>query len=331
MDSASARRRSPGDGATSQRLWLVVTALGVVYVVWGSTYLAIRIVVEEAPPLTSMGLRFFAAGAVLALVLSVRHGLSRFAVGPRELLGCAFLGLMLPTLGNGLVAVGERMGAPSGVTALLIAISPLWIVLLRRAGGDRPARLTLLGVLIGFAGLALLVLAGRDQGADHELPLAAAGVILFASSCWATGSYLQPRLWLPRDVFVTAVYEMLFGGLMLIVLGSLAGERFSGDYGSRTWLALGYLALFGSLIAYTSYVWLLANAPISLVATFAYVNPVVAVFLGWLILSEPVTGPVLLGGGIVVVGVVVVITSERPRKQPMAGAVPAGVTGPEAR
>lgn len=294
---------------------LVVGALGVVYVVWGSTYLGIRIVVEEAPPMTSMGLRFMAAGVLLGVLLSFKGGLRRLAVRPRELLGASLLGLLLPMLGNGLVSVGEDLGAPSGATALLIAVAPLLIVTFRAVGGDRPSALSLFGVLLGFVGLAYLVLAG--SGAGGELPLVPALVILAAASFWAFGSFIQPKLVLPQDVFVTTVYEMVSGGLIMVTVGFLAGERFTGDYSLRTWLALGYLVVFGSMLAFTAYVWLLANAPISLVATYAYVNPVVAVFLGWLILGEAVTVPVVVGGGIVVLAVAIVITAERPRRKPL--------------
>jgi drug/metabolite transporter (DMT)-like permease len=303
---------APATTKAAPRLGLVVAALAVVYVVWGSTYLGIRIVVEEAPPLMSGGLRFMTAGVILALVLAVRGGVRRLAVTPRQLAGAAFMGLMLPMLGNGLVSVGEDLGAPSGVTALLIASIPLWIVVFRVIARDRPRALSLVGMLLGFSGLAFLMLAGRSGG--DQLPLGAVAIILFAAFCWATGSYLQPRLTLPKDVFVTAVYEMLSGGLIMTVTGFVAGEQFTGDYSARTWLALGYLVVFGSVFAFTSYVWLLANAPISLVATYAYVNPVVAVFLGWLILSEAITVPILIGGGIVVLAVALVITAERPPK-----------------
>jgi drug/metabolite transporter (DMT)-like permease len=219
---------------------------------------------------------------------------------------------MLPALGNGLVSVGEDMGAPSGITALLIAGVPLWIVVFRAAAGDRPRLLTLAGVLLGFSGLAYLVLVGRSSG-SMDLPLPAAVIIVVACTCWSMGSYLQPRLWLPEDVFVATVYEMICGGLIMVLVGLAAGERFTADYSARTWLALGYLVLFGSMLAFTAYVWLLARAPISLVSTYAYVNPVVAVFLGWLLLAEPVTAAVVVGGGIVVLAVAVVITAERPR------------------
>lgn len=306
---------------------LVVAALVVVYVVWGSTYLAIRIVVEEAPPLTSMGLRYTTAAVILAALLSTRGGLRRLRITTRQALGTAFLGLMLPLLGNGMVSVAEDHGATSGVTALLIAIAPLIIVVFRVAEGDRPKPLTTVGVMLGFVGLAVLVLLGRG-GADG-FGLGPALLVLFASTCWAFGSYVQPRLWLPEDVFVTTVYEMLFGGLMLISLGLVAGERFTAAYDARTWAALAYLVVFGSVIAFTSYVWLVANAPISFVATYAYVNPIVAVFLGWLVLSEHVTAGVLVGGGIVVLAVALVIGAERPRRSLEAAVASSGEPLPE--
>ncbi|QNN54282.1 EamA family transporter [Nocardioides mesophilus] len=319
-------QRVPGT-AGAPGFGLVMTALVVVYVVWGSTYLGIRIVVEEAPPLTSMGLRYATAGVLLGAVLTVRGGLRRLRLTRRQALGAAALGLFLPVLGNGMVSVAENLGAPSGVTALLIAIAPLIIVVFRVAEGDRPGPLTLAGVLLGFAGLAVLVLLGR--GGAGDFPLGAALLVLFASSCWALGSYLQPRLPLPEDVFVTTVYEMLFGGAMLTVLGFVSGERFTGDYSARTWLALAYLVVFGSVVAFTAYVWLLDSAPISLVATYAYVNPVVAVFLGWLVLSEAVTGAVLAGGAIVVLAVALVITAERPRRTPEVALASSGEPLPE--
>ena len=310
------------------RFGLVLTAMITVYVVWGSTYLGIRIVVAEAPPLTSMGLRYTTAAVVLGAILVARGGLRRLRLTRRQALGAAFLGLMLPVLGNGMVSVAEHHGATSGVTALLIAIAPLIIVVFRVVEGDRPKPLTLVGVLLGFVGLAVLVLLGRGAGAD-SFGLAPALLVLFASTCWAFGSYMQPRLWLPEDVFVTTVYEMLFGGLLLVALGTASGERFTASYSGRTWVALAYLVVFGSVVAFTAYVWLLANAPISFVATYAYVNPVVAVFLGWLVLSEPVTAAVLAGGGVVVLAVALVISAERPRRAREAAVASSGEPVPE--
>lgn len=305
----AARRGSVHSGGAP--FGLVLTALMIVYLVWGSTYLGIAIVVEEAPPMVSMGLRYTAAGVALGAVLSLRGGPARLRLSGRQALGVGFLAVMLPVLGNGMVSVAENLGAPSGVTGLLIAAAPLMIVLFRLAERDQPRPLTLIGVLVGFVGLTVLVLQG---GATAGFPLGPALLVLFASTCWALGSYLQPRLWLPRNVFVITAYEMLFGGLILIAMGLATGEQFTGDYSARTWSALAYLTVFGSVVSFTAYVWLLANASISLVATFAYVNPVVAVGLGWLVLSETVTSAVLVGGGIVIASVALVIAAERPRQ-----------------
>ncbi len=298
-----------GGAAAPARWGLVAVALAVVYVVWGSTYLGIRIVVEEADPLTAMGQRYTVAGLLLGIVLALRSGVTRLAITRRQLLGCGALGLLLPLLGNGMVAVAESRGATSGFTALLIAVTPLAIVVYRMVERDRPRTMTLVGVLAGFAGLAVLVLLGR--GEVDPVPLGPALLILFAGCCWALGSYVQPRLWLPRDPFVIAVYEMLLGGLLMTATGLAVGQELTLDYTARTWTALGYLVVFGSVLAFTAYVWLVANAPISLVATYAYVNPVVAVLLGWLVLGETITVPTLVGGAIVVAAVAVVITSER--------------------
>jgi drug/metabolite transporter (DMT)-like permease len=292
---------------------LVLAALLVVYVVWGSTYLGIRVVVEEAPPLLGMGTRYGLAGVLLATLLSTRGGLRRLRVTRRELAGCAFLGLMLPVLGNGMVSVAEDHGAESGITALLIAIAPLMITMFRYLDGDPPRPLSVLGVLMGLGGLAYLVLAGSDEG---HVPIGAALLVLFASTCWAFGSWSQPKLPLPRDVFVMTAWEMATGGLMLMTLGLVRGERLHpASYPASTFVAWAYLVLFGSMLAFTAYVWLLSNAPIGLVATYAYVNPVVAVGLGALILGERLTPAVLLGGGIIVAAVAIVITVERPRRK----------------
>jgi drug/metabolite transporter (DMT)-like permease len=258
------------------------------------------------------------------LLLSLRGGLSRLRVTRRELLGCATVGLLLPVLGNGLVSVGENLGTPSGVTALLIAIAPLMIAVFRFASGDRPKPLSILGLLLGFAGLAYLVLVGRNTGGADRIPVGAALIVLFASTCWAFGSWVQPRLTLPADAFVMTVHEMWIGGSILLVVGTLSGERFHlGDYSAKTWVAWAYLVVFGSMVAFSAYVWLLGNAPISLVATYAYVNPVVAVALGALILDEPITSAVLVGGVVIVAAVAIVISVERVRRVDRVTAAPA--------
>ena len=301
---------------TKARLGLVVGALTIVYVVWGSTYLGIRVVVEEMPPLTGMGSRFLLAGVLLGLLLKLRG--TDIRVSRAELLGAALIGLMLPLLGNGLVAIGEDAGTPSGVAALLVAAVPLFITAYRFLAGDWPKVWSVVGVLLGFGGLAWLVLGGREQG---HVPFGGAAIVLAASAFWAFGSWIQPRLTLPDNAFVLTVHEMWTGGLMMITFGLLRGEDPRPlDYGTETWVAWSYLVVFGSMLAFSAYVWLLSNAPIGLVATYAYVNPVVAVFLGWLVRDEPITSAVVVGGLVIVVAVAIVISVER---RPAAAEEPA--------
>jgi len=292
---------------TRAKVGLVAAALVIVYIVWGSTYLAIRVVVEEMPPLTGMGSRFLLAGLLLGALLALRG--TDIRVIRAELLGATLLGLMLPLLGNGFVAIGEDLGTPSAVAALLVAAVPLFVTVYRFLAGDWPRAWSVVGVVLGFLGLAWLVLGGHDQAG---VPLRGAAIVLAASAFWAFGSWVQPRLKLPENAFVLAVHEMWTGGVMMIALGLVRGEDFAPfEYGGRTWLAWSYLVVFGSMLAFSAYVWLLANAPIGLVATYAYVNPVVAVFLGWLILAEPITSAVVVGGLVIVVAVAIVISVER--------------------
>ncbi|TCC11538.1 EamA family transporter [Kribbella soli] len=310
--AASAPARVVDTGSRTASGAMIWTALAVVYVVWGSTYLAIRVVVEaEIPPMLGMATRFLTAAALMAAGLAVKSGWQRLRITRREAIGAATVGILLLAFGNGAVAIAEQT-VPSGLAALLVAAIPLWLMLLRVGGGERPLSMTWVGVLIGFGGAALLALSGGNTSAK---PLSVA-ILVVGTICWATGSRYAPRLGLPCDPLVTALYEMVFGGTAMVLLGVLRGEpgRLHLDriHGSG-WIALAYLVVFGSLLAYTAYSYLLANAPISLVGTYAYVNPAVAVFLGWLILSESLTWQILLGGAVIIVGVALVVTSERRR------------------
>ncbi len=289
--------------------WLIAVALGIVYVVWGSTYLAIRVLVEDLPPFASASWRYLVAGLLLGAILAMRGGVRRLRATRQELVGCAALGLLLPALGNGLVMLGEHEGAPSGIAALLIAAVPLWVILYRWLTGDLPSGRTLAGVLLGFAGLVVLI---TSQGVSGDVPVLACLIIMGATVFWSLGSWSQPRLSLPKDAFVLTVYEMVFGSLWLLVFAAVRGEHLLPTAAPLdAWIAWAYLVTFGSVVAFTAYVWVLSVAPISLVATYAYVNPVVAVFLGWLILSEAVTLPIVVGGAIVVGAVAIVVSAER--------------------
>jgi drug/metabolite transporter (DMT)-like permease len=295
------------EGRLTRHALLVVAAMTIVYVLWGSVYVAVRVVVEDAPPLLSVGPRYVVAGLALGVIAVCRKGFAVLRMSRRELLGCALLAMLLPILTNATVVVAVSLGVAAGPAALLSALTPISIAVLRTADGDRPRTVTVVGVLVGFAGLAVLLLGGRSVSG---FPLGPSLLVVVAANFWAIGSFLQPRLRLPRDVFVTAACEMVLGGLALTVLALAGGERVSSDWPAKTWLIMGYLT-FSTMVAFTSYVWLLANARISLVSTHAYVNPVVAVLLAWLLLSEPLTWPVVAGGLVVVVAVILVITGER--------------------
>jgi drug/metabolite transporter (DMT)-like permease len=289
---------------------LVIVAMAIVYVLWGSVYVAVRVVVEDAPPLLSVGPRYVVAGVALGAIAVLRRGFGVLAMSRQALVGCAFLALLLPILTNATVVVAVSLGVGAGPAALLSALTPISIALLRVGDGDRPRPATVVGVLVGFAGLAVLLLGGRSVGG---FPLGPSLLVVLAANFWAIGSFLQPRLRLPSDVFVTAATEMVLGGLALTVLAIASGERISSHWPAKTWLAMAYLTV-STMLAFTSYVWLLSNTRISLVSTHAYVNPVVAVVLAWLLLSEPLTWPVIAGGLVVVVAVVLVIGGERPSR-----------------
>ncbi|MFD8013502.1 EamA family transporter [Streptomyces sp. NPDC059762] len=289
----------------------VWAALAIVYVVWGSTYLGIRIVVDTVPPFLASGSRFVVAALLLAAIVAWRHGPAALKVDRRRLGSAALVGLLLILGGNGLVNLAET-DIPSGLAALLVAAVPVWVVLLRTVAGERPGLGGYGGVLLGMAGLAVLTL----PGLSGEVGIGGVLIVLVAALLWSLGTVSSARLPLPANPFTASVYEMLAGGVAGIVVGLIRGEHRGFDPGTvstGSWLALGYLVVFGSLIAFTAYAWLLQSAPVSLAATYAYVNPVVAVLLGALILDEALTWPILLGGAIVVAAVCLIVSTERRR------------------
>ncbi|MFH7598393.1 EamA family transporter [Streptomyces racemochromogenes] len=287
----------------------VWTALAVVYVVWGSTYLGIRIVVQTMPPFLSAGARFLTAGLILAGVVAWRYGPAALRVTGAQLRSTLVVGLLLVLGGNGLVVLAET-SVPSGLAALLVASVPMWVVVLRAVTGDRPPLRTLLGVLVGLAGLAVLT----SPGLSGEVRLSGVLLVVAGSVAWSLGSFSAGRLPLPGNPFTGSAYQMLWGGASQVLVGLARGEQRGldpGSFSTAAWLALGYLVLIGSVVGFTAYAWLLQAAPLSLVATYAYVNPVVAVALGALVLDEPLTLPIVLGGAIVVVAVGVIVSTER--------------------
>jgi drug/metabolite transporter (DMT)-like permease len=289
--------------------WLGPLALGTIYVVWGSTYLAIRVMVEDIPPLIGAAARFLVAGAILYAWVALRRPAAARAITKRQLLGAAVVGVLLMFGGNGMVTLAEEE-VPSGLAALLIASEPLWVILLR--GGvarERVPATTLVSVAIGFVGVALLVLPGeRPEGA----PLGWSLLVVLAALLWASGSFAASRMDRPSDLLTTTAWQMLLGGGFMAGVGLAAGEAGElhlAEVSLDSALAFLFLIFVGSIAAFTAYNWLLQHVAISTVSTYAFVNPVIAVFLGWAILSEEITIFVVAGSAVIVAAVAFVVLS----------------------
>ncbi|HSC47766.1 MAG TPA: EamA family transporter [Gammaproteobacteria bacterium] len=298
----------------------VVLGFAAVYILWGSTYLGIRFAVASMPPLLMAGVRHLIAGAILYILVRLTgtprptrlHWRSALLVGGLLLLG-----------GNGLVCLAEVM-VPSGVTALIVAAVPFWMVLLNAAEKRTAPRLSVVaGLLLGILGLAILVLPASTAAPDHVNPL---GVIMLiaATFSWAVGSLYAHRAPLPASTFLGIGMEMLMGGALLCLVGLLSGEG-AGFHPAavtlKSLLALGYLIVFGSLLGFSAYVWLLKVTTPARASTYAFVNPVIAVLLGWALAGEALTPRIALAGGIIVAGVSTILYfgAAKP-KQPTATA-----------
>jgi drug/metabolite transporter (DMT)-like permease len=303
-------------------------ALGAVYLLWGTTYLAIRVVNQTIPPLLAASTRFLIAGGIM-YATTVRHGdREGDRPTPRHWRAAFVAGAALLLGGNGGVVWAERT-IPSGLAALIVAIVPLWMALIDRVLlAHRPTPLVGLGLLAGFGGTALLL--GASERGHIDLPgmLVAVGASLF----WAAGSLYSRDAPMPKRPLVGVGMEMLCGGALLLIVATATGElaqvhpeRFS----PASILALGHLIVFGSLVGFGSYVWLLRNAPTSLVSTYAYVNPVVAVLLGWAILGEQITPRTVIAGAIVLASVALILGAKEPRPAPdvMSGVKDRGSLG----
>ncbi|MEW5926699.1 MAG: drug/metabolite exporter YedA [Gemmatimonadota bacterium] len=302
-------QRASGAGTASRAQ--VVAAFAAVYVVWGSTYLAILFAIETIPPFLMAGARFLVSGAAL-------YAWTRSRGAPRPTRAnwraAAVVGAFLLVGGNGGVVWAEQR-VPSGLAALLVATVPLWMVLLDwwRGGGARPRGRTWAGIAVGFLGLGILVGPAELLGGGAADPLGA-GVLVLASVLWAIGSVYSRRAALPESPFQATAMEMLAGGALLVLVGSAAGEWGRLDpaaVSGRSLLALAYLVVFGSCVGFTAYIWLLRHVEVAKVSTYAYVNPVVAVFLGWLLAGEPVTARTLAAAAVIVVAVAFITSSRK--------------------
>jgi drug/metabolite transporter (DMT)-like permease len=298
------------------RGWKVWTALWIVYLVWGSTYFAIKVSVRTLPPLLSAGSRFMLAGLLLATILALRR--TSLLVSLREAGAAIGVGVALLTLGVGVVTLAETR-IDSSVAAMIAGSVPLQVIVWRTLARDHVAAATKLSALVGLGGLLLIVVPNGIEGGSTAIGLA---LMLGASLSWSLGSFVSRGLPLPRDPFVATAYEMLGGGAVL-VLGALAlgegGDLARAEISPASLAAWLYLVVAGSLIAFTAYAWLLRNAPISQVVTHQYVNPLVAIALGSLLLGETLDAMTAVGAVIVIGAVFATVRSES--RQAATGAV----------
>jgi drug/metabolite transporter (DMT)-like permease len=302
---------SDGHGGLAKgKAALVILAFGLVYVVWGSTYLAMRIGVESFPPLLLAGVRFTIVGLLLYPVLRWKTGEKPTAAQWKT---ASISGILL-FVANGWVCVAEKT-VPSGVAALLLATVSLWMVLVDwlRPRGVRPVVRVGAGLLLGFAGLALLVGLGHPGGGGSIDPVGA-GVLVVCSLAWACGSLYAKHGVLPESPLLGVAMECLAGGAALCVLavfkGEVTGFHFY-EVTPRSWWALGYLITFGSMIGFTSFLYILKNSTAARVGTYAFVNPVVALFLGWLFAGESITGRTVAASAVILTAVLLVITAPK--------------------
>ncbi len=288
---------------------LLIAAFAAVYVIWGSTYLAISVGIESFPPLLLAASRHFTAGLVLYPLLRWKTGIRPTR---RQWRTAAITGVLLLLVGNGGVCLSERT-LPTGVAALIVALVSFWMVLLDwlRPGGLRPAPRVVGSLILGFGGLALLVGPAHLGGSERVNP-AGAGILLIATFAWAGGSLYSKHNDLPSSPMLGVAMQSLVGGAALWVVGLLAGEGRQLDFAAitaRSWIAIAYLMVFGTGIGFTAYVYLLKKSTAARVGTYAFVNPVVALFLGWLGAGETITLRTALAAAVILTAVLLVITA----------------------
>jgi drug/metabolite transporter (DMT)-like permease len=291
----------------------LLLAFAAVYVVWGSTYLAILFAIETLPPFLMAGVRFVVAGGLLYAWVWATGGGARPT--REQWVATAIVGVLLLLCGNGLVVWSETRVA-SGVTALLVGTVPCWMVLLDwlRRGGTRPSAQVVVGLTLGLGGLVWLIGPDALMGGGRPDLFGAAAVVL-ASFAWAAGSIYSRQANMPSSPFLSTAMQMLAGGVALLALGLMLGEpwRFTpASFSLRSIAALAYLIVFGSIVAFTAYVWLLRVSTPARVSTYAYVNPVVAVLLGWALANEALTMRMAIAASIIVSGVALITMAPKP-------------------
>ncbi len=319
----------------------LLAGFAAIYVIWGSTYLGIRVAVETMPPFLMAGARFLVAGSILAAWIAWQHG---FTANRRQWLDNAVIGGLLLLGGNGLVSWAEQK-IPSGIATLIISIGPLFIVLFDwlvlavgkdATRGTRPTAATFIGLALGFVGLAVLVGPDLSKEGAAGLDMWRVGGLILACISWGVGSLYTRYARNPAEPFTAAAMQQLTGAAWLFLVSLLCREPFNFDVSAvsgHSWLAWGYLVIAGSLVGFTTFVWLMKHSTPARVATYAYVNPIVAVFLGWAMLDETISPRIFLGAAVIIAGVAIITTAKNrkqvaipPRQAVAATATPAPAT-----
>ena len=303
----------------SPQRWKVILAFGLVYVFWGSTYLGIRIGIERIPPLLMAGTRFAIAGPLMMLFCAIRG--KKVAINWDQALRLAGLGILMLSGANTILSWAEQW-VPTGLASLIISVTPLWFLALETwvfSGEHRPSPRALVGLGLGASGIVVLLWPQlRHTGGIGHLQLFGSVGLIFGSLCWALGSVLSKRWKIKLDPFSAASWEMTFAGAVNVLFALILGEHHQAVWSIRGVGAILYLVVFGSWVGFTAYIYILEHAPTPKVSTYAYVNPVVAVFLGWIVLHERIT-PYILAGTVIVICAVALVTGAELKKRERDG------------
>jgi drug/metabolite transporter (DMT)-like permease len=290
----------------------VMVSLGIIYFVWASTYVGTAFVVEEIDPYTGTGFRFMTAGILISLFVIITKGPRALKINKKQVINAMFIGFILIGLASPLLGVSAQH-ISSGLIALLVAMTPIFIAILRFIFGDIPSLKTIIGIVVGFGGVIIVLVIPTVENNLFII------ICLISNVIWAIGSFWSQRIELPESPLTTAALQTFFGGMCAILIGIFRGEDTSTFFNaseSETWIAFLYISVMGA-IAYSAYAFLLVNTPISLVATHAFVNPIVALFLGNLLRNEKISTSIIVSGTVVVCGIALVVLGEK-RKEPIS-------------
>jgi drug/metabolite transporter (DMT)-like permease len=287
----------------------VTVSLGIIYFVWASTYVGTAFVVEEVDPYTGSGFRFMTAGMLIILFVIITKGPRALKINKKQVINAMFIGFILIGLASPLLGVSAQH-ISSGLIALLVAMTPIFIAILRFIFGDIPSLKTIIGIVVGFGGVIIVLVIPTVENNLFII------ICLISNVIWAIGSFWSQRIELPESPLTTAAIQTFFGGMCAILIGIFRGEDTSTFFNaseSETWIAFLYISVMGA-IAYSAYAFLLVNTPISLVATHAFVNPIIALFLGNLLRNEKISTSIIVSGIVVVFGIALVIWGEKKKE-----------------